>query len=424
MALIVVAFLVLSGAIPGLPGMTGRNATNLTMWGSLPNSVLSGSIDAFNAENQGSFSLKYSVFNEETYEEELVDALASATGPDMWVTSQDLILKHKNKSALISLGTFSERDFRDTFVDVAEIFLWTPNEDVQGMLAIPFAVDPIVMYWNKDMFNNANLVNPPSTWEEFMNYVKTFTIVDSVGNILQSGTAMGEFSNIENAKDIISLLILQSGNKIVERNSSRNGKDYLDITFGEKGNLVVEPVSSALNFFIAFSNPAKVSYSWHRGLPNSKEMFTSGKLAMYFGYASELDDIQSKNPHLNFDVATVPQSSASANQIAFGKVYGVAVSKTSPNTNKAGGASFEFAKNSSALTPVRRDILAQGTSDPIQTIFYKSAVQARSWLEPDSKQVDNIYSNMVSAITTGKKYISDAVRDAQKLLEIELGKVN
>ena len=68
--------------------------------------------------------------------------------------------------------------------------------------------------------------------------------------------------------------------------------------------------------------------------------------------------------------------------------------------------------------------MAQGTSDPIQTIFYKSAVQARSWLEPDSKQVDNIYSNMVSAITTGKKYISDAVRDAQKLLEIELGKVN
>lgn len=416
--LVFVAFMILSGFLPGLPGMGGENAVELTMWGNLPESVFRYSIEALNRKNHKDFSIKYFEKNEETYEKTLVDVLASGTGPDIFLMTQDFILNHKNKVFLVPFATFSERDFKDTFIDEGELFLAD-----KGVVAFPLVVDPIVLYWNKDFFSKKGIASAPKTWDEFLDHVVSLTLRDRSGNILESGAAFGGSKNVRNAKDIFSMLVLQGGTKIVE-------KDTLSVTFNSRGTISDAPAVSALSFYTGFSNPSKISYSWNRALPNSRDMFIAGKLAMYFGYASEYTDISDANPHLNFDVANVPQVKDSALQVTFGKIYGVAVSKSSPYAAaQALSSVFSLATDrdvvdmlseGSLLPSARRDVLAEGTLNSVSAVFYRAAIQARGWLEPGSKVVSGMVEDMIDSIVAGKKNFSKAVLDMVQLLNAEI----
>ncbi|MBU1178830.1 extracellular solute-binding protein [Patescibacteria group bacterium] len=416
--LIVLAVLVLSGAIPGLPGQTSGPIATLVLWGTFPQAKMLPVTEEINSLNK-TFSIKYIEKEKEAYEAELVDAIASGRGPDIFFLTQDLLLKHRGKVLEIPFAAFSERTFKDTFIDAGEMFL-----SENGIMAMPLLADPIVLYWNRDLFNKAGLANPPKYWDEFLNFSQLLTKNDSLGNIVESGAAMGEFSNINNAKDIFSMLILQSGNKIVT-------PKIFTLTFGERGNLTVEPAASALAFFASFSNPSKVSYSWNMALPNSSIMFSSGKLAMYFGFSGELKNIQQRNPHLNFDASFVPQMKDSSFQATFAVLHGLAVSKISSNGGEAVKAAFAFLNEDSwrhlqenlFLPSASRKILSGGSSDPFLSVFLKSALQARAWLEPDSAAGGRIFKDMIEAVSTGRKNISNAVSDAKQLLEAEMKKI-
>ena len=416
--LVFVAFLILSGFLPGMPGLGGGSEVPLSMWGTLPKEIVQRPIDIVNKKNHKVFVLKYFEKNEATYEKELVDALASGTGPDIFLIDQNFVLKHQNKIFLFPFVSFTERKFKDTFVDEAELFL---TKD--GIVALPWLVDPLVLYWNKDYFGKRGVVSVPKTWDDFLDKVIVLTLRDRSGNILESGAAMGEFKNIENAKDIFSLLVLQGGTKIID-------KDTLDVTFNQRGSVSSAPAESALAFYTGFSNPSKISYSWNRALPNSRDMFIAGKLAMYFGFASEYVSVSDSNPHLNFDVADVPQVKDAPLQATFGKIYGLAVSKNSSYAaGQAIAAVYGMAMSDEALglmmenaklPPARRDILSAGTLDSVLAVFYKGAIQAKGWLEPDSRAVSDMVEDMIDSVVSGKKNFSKAVMDMLDLLRAEI----
>ncbi len=417
--LVVLALLIFSGVIPGLPGRNVGKPTDLVMWGTFPEKDMVQVLGVLNTQNRNVFLLKYVEKDQETYEDELINALASSKGPDIFFLTQDLVLEHRDKLHEISFESFNERDFKDMFVDVGEVLL--TNE---GIMTIPVLIDPLVLYWNKDLFNKEGLAAPPKDWQEFLNFSQLLTKTDQAGNVLESGSAMGEFLNIKNAKDIFSMLILQSGNKIVEPKT-------FELKFGQKGSSFVDPTNSALNFYTSFSNPSKVSYSWNRALSDSNDRFIAGKLAMYFGYGGESRGIIEKNPHLNFDVSKVPQIEGATLEVTFGKVYSLAVSKLSPNIDPSIRAVYAFLdkdvwvklQSEIFLPPASRALLAEGSDDPFMAVFYKAAIQSRSWLEPDSKRVSEIFKDMIGAVVTGKKNISKAVLDARALLEVEMRKV-
>ncbi|MBU1091852.1 extracellular solute-binding protein [Patescibacteria group bacterium] len=421
MGLVVLALLVFAGIIPGFSSIRGTNPVSLTMWGFLPEENFTETIGLVNGYNEETFKLSYVEKSKETYKEGLLDALASGAGPDIFMLTPDMVLEYRQKAYLIPFDIFSERSFKDAFIDVADIFLWKVEDMDSGIVAVPFLIDPVVMYWNKDIFNSIGLARAPKFWDEFQSYSISLTEKNVSGNITRSGAAMGEYSNIRNAKDIFSMLVLQSGNKMIDPSN-------LDVVFGEKGDLVVEPVNSALSFFTSFSNPSKVSYSWNRALPDSRDFFSGGKLAVYFGYASEYKDIVKQNPHLNFDIAVVPQTRDSSIQATFGNVYAWATSKNSLYIGPAISAAFSFMGDDIMeglnqgvfLPPVKRNLIDKGTKEPLLSVFYKSAVQARSWLEPDSESVSSIFKDMIESVVYGRKNISQAVSDAKRLLEAEM----
>src|SRR3972149_7587935 len=291
----VIAVLIFSGILPGYKnqGTQKGPAIPVSLWGTLPRSQINGVITAINKENK-SYKIIYAEYPASSYEENVINALASSKGPDFWIISQDMILKNKDKISVIPFAYYPERNFRDDFIDISSLFL---DAKTGGLTAFPFLINPMVMYWNKDLFSSSGISQPPQDWDEFAEDVKIFTEKNEAGNITQSGTALGELSNIKNGKDILSMLIIQSGNPIVKTDNRGNLKVALD----EKNDSGKSPAASSVKFFNDFSDPNKNVYSWNKALSTADAMFAKGALAMYFGYASELPEIKARNPHLNFD---------------------------------------------------------------------------------------------------------------------------
>ena len=109
----------------------------------------------------------------------------------------------------------SQAQFTDSFIDEGQIFL-TPN----GALALPFSIDPLVMYWNQDIFASAGLAKPPQYWNDFLNIAPKITSLDAGQSVAKSAVALGEWSNVTNAKAILSSLFMQAGDPIVARNAA------------------------------------------------------------------------------------------------------------------------------------------------------------------------------------------------------------
>lgn len=407
-ALIGVAFLFFSGAI----GDSDKNArADITVWGTIPAQDIDAAIIAAH-DAQKNISLAYREVRPAAYEAEIVNALAALKGPDVWLMPHTFILKHEDKVMPIADTPFSARRFRETFADGAALFLRT--NDAVGL---PFAIDPLVLYWNRDLFRNAGIATAPKTWDEFLTASENLTLRDD-GAFRQSGAALGEFGNVPHAKDILSLLVMQTGNPIVHPASRA-------VTFLDKGDFPIAPAVSAFRFFTDFSNSRKSSYSWNNAQLSAKELFVGGKLAMYIGYASEFPDIVEKNPHLDLEVSGVPQVRDGRISASFATIYALAISPTTKDPNGAWRAIqlltdkniVKTFSEQSGLPPIRKDLLAEGTIDPAQTVFYRSAIQSRAWLEPDAATINTLFKETVQSINSGKKIVEQAVADLDRQLK-------
>jgi len=407
-------------AFAGVGGIGGgdEGIGKVEIWGTAPQGLMNTLLNDIRTENDVFDAVSYIEKDKNTYSDEFVEALASGRGPDLFLLPHDLIVRHKDKIIEIPYKSFSEREFKDTFIQEGELYLTQT-----GVLGFPFTVDPMVMYWNRDIFQTAGEANPPSHWNELFELSPKITQRDLASNITRSFTALGEFRNVQNAKEIISALIIQSGNPIVI--SSDNG---LKSVIRENLGFATSPAQAAVRFYTEFSNPVKSVYSWNRSLPNSKQLFASGDLGLYFGFAGELQDIIRMNPNLNFDISQFPQSMDSNTKITYGKMSAFAIPKASQNpsgaftvgltlTNINNIAAFSLA---TGLPPVRRDLLASKPTDAFTSVFYDGALISKAWLEPDSAETNDIFQNMIESVTSGRARLSEAINTADEELNLLL----
>lgn len=414
----VVAVLIFAGILPGFKKEGGGKGAEISLWGIFPQQKMAPLISELNEANKDLFKINYSEKKSSVYENELLNALAAGTGPDLWFLTQDVILKNKDKVYILPFESYNERNFRDIFIDSAELLIDAAPPLGGGIIGFPLAVDPLVLYWNRDLFSSAGIAKPPQYWDEFLTDVQILAKRDEAGNIIQAGAALGEFRNVKNAKDIISMLILQTGNPIIKSST-------LEVFLGERGEALLDPAESSIRFFSEFSNIKKASYTWNRALQDSTTAFGNGSLAMYFGYASEIENIREKNPHLNFDIAEVPQIKDGKIKACFGKIYSAVISKSSLKKQPAFWAAIkltdkDFSKSFSeeiGLGSPRRDVLTGGAKDPFLSVIYKSSIMSRTWLEPDPAAVSEIFRNMIESTATGRLRISEAVGAARTQLE-------
>ncbi len=395
-------------------GSDGVETATIVIWGDITDENFYNLVNNAGLSNDKTLILQYSYKNPETFNAVFTEALALSSGPDIILITQDRLYQEKNKITLIPYSAVTQKDFSDAFVNEADLFLGS-----SGIYALPISIDPLVLYYNKDLLSKAALTFPPAFWDQMYDYAKKLTTKDPAGNIIKSVLALGEAKNIPNSKHILSLLMLQAGTPIT-RYSSDQESPQLQAELTNNFGLPLTPANSALDFYTQFVNPAKPFYSWNRSLRSANTNFASGDSALYIGFASELKELRAKSPTLNIGVAPVPQSRVSGKTETFGLIRGAAISKGSKNPSAALRAILLLSSSNSSLAlskilglpPPRRDLLSNKPTDSFGSVFYDSAIQARGWYDPDHKQTKLIFTNMIESVTSGRVRIDEAVGTA------------
>lgn len=401
---IVAAIIVFSNTSGGKDG-DGKNAVKITMWGDISdNTEFRTAISKFNQKYQKKYNITYTYIKPAEFETKLIESIADNKSPDSILISNSKILRLETKLSPISYETLPVSKYNEAYIDSSKIFL-----SKKGALGFPLVLDPIVMYWNRDMFTNASIIEGPKYWDEIIPLSTKLTKRgDVTGTFDTSAIALGEFENINHGKDIISTLFLQSGISIVERNESGSPKASLSSLSRTTG----EPLAdSSLRFYMDFSNPLKTIYSWNRTQPNSLDAFLSEKLAMYIGRASDYKTIIEKNPHLRFDVGQIPQMKNTSVESTYAEVFGVSILKASKQQQNTLSALAALASDSEyilalskalQMPPVRKDLLAKQQTDLIMPVFYNSAIRSKSWLDPIEEKSNESFSLMINGLSSGR----------------------
>ncbi len=391
----------------GLGGDAGVGS--VTVWGTIDEQTIQPLISDAKRSDEAFRDVTYVHKDSATYHAELLNAMASGKAPDLFLVDLGDLQGFSDKIIPIPYKVVSQSTFLSSFVDGAQQFL-TP----QGVLAMPFRVDPLVMYWNRDIFASAGVATPPVYWNDFLTLAPKITSLDARSQVAQSTVSLGEWRNIDHAKEILVTLFMQSGDQVIQR--SANGTPTSVFNRNSQNSMSTE---SVLRFYTEFSNPSKTSYSWNRGLPRSNNMFASGDLGIYFGFISEAKSFSNRNPNLRYSIAPIPQIEGNQTRYTYGNMTGLAIPRSARNpqgavvvAQKMTGKSFSTAFSlATALPSVRRDVVFDTSANATAGIAAQAALIARGFLDPNPRETDLIFQTMIESVISGAKTTNEAVRD-------------
>lgn len=398
-------------------GQKLQNA-ELIMWGLWDDSNL---MDKYISEFRKQYSnikIEYRKLTPQEYETELINALAENRGPDIFAMHHTWYSKHKNKLEPMSEEIMTLKDYKDRFVDVVyDDFV--VDDKVYGF---PFYTDTLALFYNKDAFNDAGIVNPPRTWQEVQQIVPRLTKLDQFGNFIQSGIALGTGDNINRSPDLLAVLMLQTGAQMT------NPNDYTQITFNRsrsQSGQDINPADLALEYYTDFANPRKTVYNWNSTLDNSIDAFYEREVAMMITYSYQVEAIKAKAPRLNFAVAPLPQVNLDSGLANYANYWGYGVSSQSQYSDEAytflkfmteKEQSQEYFLNTKRPTP-RRDLIEVQSQDLDYGVFVNQILQAKTWRQPDNNTVDRILIEAINNVNLGLFSYSRAMSQAQAQIQ-------
>lgn len=437
------------------PQNTHRYDLTLEIWGPLDyRDALNKSITAYRKINPNVAEIRYKIIPVDNYKKELVDALASGQGPDIFFIHNDWLPSFQDKvvAAPQVSPIIKEQEFRNNFVDVAI------NDFIEKgkIYAVPLSVNSMGLYYNKDLFNQVGIVSPPITWNEFIQDVKKLTKFDKFNKIIQSGAAIGTTYNINRSTDLLTLLMLQDKTKMID---DRGVVSFDKVVFNKGKN--VSSGENALSFYTQFANATSPNYTWNSQLHYSIDAFAEGTVAMMFNYPWNIKTVQHKAPKLNFAVASVPQIKGNP-AVNIANYWGLAVAKNKiaqsasdkititnktrikeawkfltyltikPNGNftimesgnKLGNtiqSDFDPAKDFLQKTgepAARRDIIEEQKSDSWIGVFAKDNLIAQSWRESNPEAIEGILAEMIDQVNKGQATVKEALKTAAHRVQV------
>lgn len=424
-------------------GGGGANVGSVTIWGTFDEAAVKSVIRAAADTDDRLTQVNYVQKDPATYEQDLVDALASGSGPDLFFLSGDWAAHDAAKTIHVSYASLSQSQFQNTFLDAASPFL-----AADGIIAIPLVADPLALYWNRDLLSRAGFTDPPRYWDELFTFAPKLTKKSDSGTMQKATISLGEYENIANAKDILATLMLQAGSPITARDST--GKLVAAIAPQNTGSATQQASLSALRFYTEFADPSADYYAWSRALPEARAAFAQGNLALYVGHASEEPLIKQANPNLNFSIAPILQVRNDQRlPVDTARVYALAIPRASKNPQGGKTVAYILAaptisqgfatvlNMSSALRSVITasqqpsapsaarqtsldQLLARSTRSDTD-LFNSQAAISRAWIDPDPPKTDDIFRAMIEDTVSGAQKINDALLRADKQMSQLLG---
>ncbi len=384
----------------------GQYSGTVTIWSIIPRELIQAPIAKFQADNEA-VRITYRQINESEITAEVINALAQGTGPDILMFPAERLIQLRGILYPISYANISQDVFMQKFIDGASVLM-----QPEGIYGLPVLVDPMVMYVNRDILNSTFIANAPQYWDEFPNLVPNVTQKNNAGLITRSTVALGFPLNISHVADIMTALFMQLGSTMVATDDfgETGGGIQYRLALRGPGKFSARPIADAFEYAVAFSDPAKTTYTWSAGLPLSRDYFVGDRLLAYFGYASEYGILRSLNPNLNFSIEMLPQMRVSSTKATFGKIYALGMTKKSQNV----AASFALMNaivqpdvmqpvyTSMGLPPVFKSSLAAMPNDHRSTVTRQSALITKSWLNPLVEAYDTTVIQSLQRVLSGE----------------------
>lgn len=362
-------------------------------------------------------TINYKRFRLEEYEELLVNAMAEDRGPDIFLIHNTWVGKYMSKIEPMPAYTemvytiveggytnrketlilqneksITLRELRDSYPDVVyKDAVRRINTAPAGerpfleekIMGLPMSVDTLALFVNRDMLNTAGIPTIPSAWDTFQATINRLVTINTDGEILQAGAALGTTENIDRAADIISILMMQNGTQM----ASDEGYPTFALMPEELSATRDElPAIQALRFYNDFSDETKEIYSWNDDMPNSLDAFVQGRLAYFFGYSYHLPLIKARAPKLNLSIARLPQITGNP-EVNYANYWLWTVSKKSENTETAWNLLNYLVKEENekqyldlaARPPAHRSLIEEYLDDDEIGVFASQILTADSW---------------------------------------------
>jgi len=408
---VVVAVVVL--VVLGSQPESVREKVTLAVWGYEDPSIMTKIGDAYHALRPN-VEVIYAQLPRAGYRDVVLDALAAGRGPDVIMVGNRDLPRDAAKLAPLDPAQFTLIRFRETFPAAAE------QDFVQGgsVYAAPLYLDTLALYYNRDLLDQAKIIKPPATWEEFLDAVARLRNVDERGKISRAGAAIGgSLRTIPDAVDLVHLLMIQNGTQMTS-------PDLSAATFA--GDFAGRgPGADAFDFYLQFANASSPYHTWNDSQEGALDSFAAGRTAMLFGYRDALAEIKRKNPFVNVGIAPVPQPAGNEFRIAYPRYAGLAV----PAQSRAPAWAWDFAlyattdaqANSLYLSgtsrpPALRSGVEANLADPNYHVFAEQALTARSWHQADPDVIQAAFNAAIQDVLLGRAASSQALLGAQETI--------
>lgn len=390
--LVIVAILLATGVIPGV--RKNIRAVSLTMWGFDEGRVWEPIIRQYHVANPG-IAIAYKQLSPATYEQDLINGLATGKGPDIFMVQNTWLPKHGDKLRGAPANSIAPAQVEALFPPaVMQDFVSSG-----AVYALPLYMDTLSLIYNKDAFDARGIPLPPSNWLDFQELARK----------LGKGSAAigGSSRTILHASDLLALFMMQFG---APMNGAAGRADFKN---GE----------GAVSFYTKFGNPESSYYVWNNQLPRDSERFATGRLPMIFGYYADVQAFRAMR--LGFRVGVAPMLQPAGMQVNYPSYAGMGVWAQSAHPEEAWRfivvttatpeLALAYAKLKDA-PPALRALGEEFRNDPDRAVFARQALTARSWFQPDSAAVSGILSDMVESIQANALDAKTALARAEEAI--------
>lgn len=295
--LIVSVFLVSGSLIPAL----AQEPVTITMstWAGVDEAAqLQGIIDGINEGNT-----EYQIVHQPLpadYSTQIQTQLAGGTAADLlWMDQGQMSLAADG--SFLPLTDCVANAEAGTAGDVADYYPGVIQTAYQGdtLYGLPWIAQPVVVYFNKDMFDAAGVEYPTAdwTWDDFLEKATALTQdTDGDGNIDQWGT-------IANGWPPPQMFIWQAGGEVISEDMATSPIDSPEAVAG-------------LDFYRSWIyNPEMAPSPDIIAEQGFDALYSSGKVGMFFGGAS--DDKDYKVQGFTPGVVPVPKNPTTGSNLTF-----------------------------------------------------------------------------------------------------------
>lgn len=476
--ILIIVFATRGGQPASGPTLTfPKEPVTLTWWNLFDNEDTVKDILQSYKEQHSNVTINYVQKEFNPYEDDLLNALAAGTGPDIFTLPHDLVPKHLDKLMPVPQGfnlitPQKNEPKKDLPMQFKELFVKSAYDDLvygDKVYGVPLWMDSLALYYNPEFFGKAQdeqsqifaqranatdneeekqkiaqegqrvsklLSSAPKNWNDFIEAVKFITKKDEKGNIIQSGIALGTSKNIVKATDILSLLMIQNNAQMVTFDKKTA---TFNLSVKKTDGTMVYPGTSALDFYTSFARPDKETYAWNNSFSDSVSAFGDGKTAMMFNYSYLTPTFKRRFPDLKFEIAPFPQIKGIVERVDYNYFWPQVVSKSTPYpivawdflkfiSSKEHSAQYDQAtQRPTANLEKAKEVAGEAKTAYLEEfqgsqVFDAQALTATNWYKGGEPQkADEIFRIMIEAVADKGQSLQAAIDSAAASVTNVLG---